>query len=405
MNKFSPLSSEQLNSEIESFISYLDAEEKKCFGIQINQDAKDCQIFAPLLSYNLNNLGDPFTGDGGHLVTFNYEKELVLLVAGLLGLPADEAWGYYTPCSTISNLHGVHLGKRMSEESTLIISEEAHNSFEKAALITRYKKIVKIKTNKYGEISASDFENQIKRCNKEHYTIVFCSGTVAKGCYDDADKLLEILRHLNVDKSRYYLHIDAALGGMITPFLEGNPINLDFSLGEVDSLSVSFHKRLGIPIPGSLFLARKNKIDSLPFLHSELYAEHYSSYDTTIGGSRDGFSPFVTLMKLKKTGYEGMVQRTNLIIKKALWFVSLLNENGVDAWCHKYSPCVVLPAPSNKLIKEYHLPFYSSPEGNFTHIFTMEHVTEKAMEEFLNKYLECTFRSTKGSTKESHLNY
>ncbi|MBV7339949.1 hypothetical protein KFU94_69425 [Chloroflexi bacterium TSY] len=381
---FLQFSSEQLTNEIDSFLDFLEGEQKKCFGIQINQDVSDCQIFAPLLSHTLNNLGDPFTGNGGHLVTFDYERELVELVSFFLNLKSSEAWGYYTSGSTISNLHGVHLGMRSFDEPALVISEEAHNSCEKAATITRCQHVVKVKTDQSGKMLTDDFEEQLKKCPSKNYIFVFCSGTVAKGAYDDADELLKVIHSLGIDKSDYYLHIDAALGGLITPFLSSNPIRLDFRIKEADSLSVSFHKRLGIPIPGSLFIVRKKVLENLP---PSLYAEHYLSHDTTISGSRDGFSPFVTLMKLKRIGYNGMVERTDAVLKKARWFVNLLREQGVDAWRNRYSPCVVLPAPSAQLMKEYHLPLYSSPKGRYTHIFTMEHITEIAMASFLEKYL------------------
>jgi len=388
-------SSCQYSNEIKKIAEYLNNEKHKCFGIQINQDVDDCSDFSPLLSHNLNNLGDPFTGKGGHLVTFNYERELVELVAGYFNIDSSEVWGYYNPGSTYSNLHGVHLGMSKFENPTLIISDEAHNSFVKAARITRCKAVVKIKTDQFGRMCPEDFEKQLRINRTNNYIISFCSGSVTKGAYDDAETLLSVLRNLGIDKSQYYLHLDAALGGMITPFLLENPLRLDFSIDEIDSLSVSFHKRLGIPMPGSLFLARKKTLNTLP---DHPYAEHYSSYDTTLGGSRDGFSPFVTLMKLKKIGYEGMVSRTNHVLEKAKWLCELLRNNDINASCNDYSPCVVLPAPSSALLKEYHLPLYASPEGDYTHIFTMEHVKKNAIYTFLDKYLQSNSSNRVGPT-------
>jgi len=383
--KFESHTKEQLVSEVQRLYQHLEAEKAKCFGIQINQDVNDSQLFAPLLSHNLNNLGDPFTGTGGHLVTFEYEQELVRLVASLLHLNSEDAWGYFTSGSTISNIHGVHLGMKRFADPVLVISEDAHNSFLKAAEITRCKHVIQIKTNRRGEMSVNDFADKIKRSSARNFLIVLCSGTVNKGAYDNADELLGALNVLGIDKERYYLHIDAALGGMITPFLESHPINLDFSLPQADSLAVSFHKRVGIPVPGSLFIARRQTLNSLPECN---YAEHYSSYDTTIAGSRDGLTPFITLMKMKLLGYQGLVKQTRVVLDRAAWCVDLMQKNGVAAWHNRHSPCVVLPAPSRKLLDEYHLPLYKSPDGDYTHVFTMEHVTEQRLTLFVEKYLD-----------------
>lgn len=390
MDALPGLSLDRVQQEVKAFLHFLDQEQHKCFGIQINQDVRDCQMFAPLLSHTLNNLGDPFSGQGGHLVTFDYERELVSLVSSLLHLSSDNSWGYYNPGSTLSNMHGVHLGMRRFEEPTIIISEESHNSFEKAAVVTRCKELVKIKTDLQGRMLPDHLEEQLKALNRKNYIFAFCSGSVTKGAYDNSEELLQVISGCGIEPDDYHLHIDAALGGMVTPFLMGEPIKLDFRILEADSLSVSFHKRLGIPLPGSLFIARKSSLQNLP---PSLYAEHYSSYDTTLGGSRDGLSPFITLMKLKHLGHSEMRKRTQRVIDKAAWLVDLLRQNGVSAWCNSHSPCAVLPAPSPQLAREYHLPRYSAAEGDYTHIFTMEHVSRSGLETFVEKYLLDTARA------------
>ena len=82
-----------------------------------------------------------------------------------------------------------------------------------------------------------------------------------------------------------------------------------------------------------------------------------------------------------------MLERTKSVLEKAKWLVDLFQKKGVLAWSNQYSPCVVLPAPSPDLAKEYHLPLYSSKTGQYTHIFTMEHVSKASIELFVQKYL------------------
>ncbi|WP_340064937.1 pyridoxal-dependent decarboxylase [Ascidiimonas aurantiaca] len=381
------ITKEAYHEELNSFLSYLNNEKSKCLGIQINQDADDCLDFAPFLKHTLNNLGDPFSGKGGHLETFKYERELVSLMAGLLHLSPQNSWGYYTGGSSVSNLQAVHLGvKKLSQDVTLVTSVGAHNSICKAGAITRVKAFKEIETTENGDIDTNAFSHFLEsRNNNEKFIFCFCSGTVAKGAYDNVPELIRILKEKGIKADNCFIHLDAALGGMITPFLENTPLKLDFSIPEIDSLSVSFHKRLGIPVPGSLFLLRKSSFD---FSQSAPFIEDYKSHDTTVPGSRDGLSPFITLMKLKKIGYEGMADRTEKVLKKATSFANRLQEEGIKVIKNPYSPCVYFEAPDDNILKEYHLPLYLHKDGfRYTHIFTMEHVTEEALEVFLSRML------------------
>ena len=148
-------------------------------------------------------------------------------------------------------------------------------------------------------------------------------------------------------------------------------------------MSVSFHKRLGIPIPGSLFIMNKAKFN---IMENVSYVEDYSSFDTTIPGSGDGLSPLITYFKLRNIGFNGMVERTKNVIDKASWFTFLLKMKGIAAFNNENSPCVYFEAPNQEILKEYHLPLYRNSNGlRFTHIFTMEHVTKDALSIFLKK--------------------
>ena len=66
-------------------------------------------------------------------------------------------------------------------------------------------------------------------------------GTTMKGAVDDVAKVRAILDDLAITQS--YLHADAALSGMILPFVE-EPQPFGF-----DSVAISGHKMIGSPIP------------------------------------------------------------------------------------------------------------------------------------------------------------
>ena len=263
------------NEEALSLAKRFDKYVTNCLGIQMNQDVAANAAYYPLLRHCINNLGDPFVGKGGHLTTFNYEKEAVLIMADYLNLPEHDAWGYFTPGSTFSNLHGVHMGmSRFSNEEPILVAAEnaltaitEDYSIPKAAKIVRCKTFITIKVTKSGNMCPTDLLRKLldrENRKNENFVFVFCSGSVAQGAYDDSSALLQSIKNDGVRAENYHLHLDATLGAMITPFLRGHPIPLDFSTEEISSLSVSTHKRMGTSIPASIFLARKQIANSLP---------------------------------------------------------------------------------------------------------------------------------------------
>src|SRR5947208_202730 len=78
-------------------------------------------------------------------------------------------------------------------------------------------------------------------------------GNTMKGAVDDLDGVRSVLHDLAIH--RHYLHADAALSGMILPFVDAPP-PWDFRAG-VDSIAISGHKMIGSPVPCGVALACK----------------------------------------------------------------------------------------------------------------------------------------------------
>lgn len=369
--------------EIQKLDNYFSQERKKCFGLQINQSTSDCSMFARLLKHTLNNLGDPFDGFGGQVHTLGYERELIFLMADYLRISHEEVWGYTTSGSTISNIQAVHLANlKLNNDGILVTSNQAHASIEKSVSLLRVKEMVEIEADLYGKIDLDKFSSYLAKNRDKSFIFCFTSGTVSKGAYDDVNKLIKIIHDHKIPRERYHIHIDAALGGLITPFIDAEDIRADFSIPEVDSIAVSFHKRLGVPFPSSVFLVRKSNLKNIQYS----FVNDYNSLDTTIAGSRDGLSPFIVLTKLKSIGFDNMVLRTKKIISKATFLNNQLMAKGIPTIFNEHSPCVYFKAPHPSVIKEYHLPKYRHANGDvYTHAFTMEHISKNNIVDFVEQ--------------------
>ena len=159
--------------------------------------------------------------------------------------------------------------------------------------------------------------------------IVLNVGTTWKGAYDDVpavNKMLKALgeefpwlwnREVRYDPDRpwlndrrrgFWVHVDGALGAPLLPFVEMaynrglidrmGPV-FDFRNEAVMSIGCSMHKWIGGPWPSGIYMTRA-KYQLLPPDSADLIG----SADTTLGGSRSGFSTMIFWDYFSRMSYE-----------------------------------------------------------------------------------------------------
>ena len=87
--------------------------------------------------------------------------------------------------------------------------------------------------------------------------MVGIAGTTELGLVDDIPEISKIAKSYGV-----YLHVDAALGGFIIPFLNyknNNQLNFDFKCKGVSSITIDPHKMGLAPVPSGGIIFRKKK--------------------------------------------------------------------------------------------------------------------------------------------------
>lgn len=227
---------------------------------------------------------------------------------------------------------------------------------------------------KSGTIKVSDLKKLVEFFVKREYPIyiVLNQGSTWKGAYDNVPKVDKMLKKLGKkypwlwnrklkyddkkfnDKRRgFWLHIDGALGASYLPFLrmaqtKGEPFlaekkvpEFDFSIDSVMSIVCSMHKWIGAPWPGGVYMTRRSFQISPPDT-----AGYIGSPDTTLGGSRNGFSPMLFWKYFAKNGYEENINRAVETEKVAAQFeteiIKLEKElqerfpdDNVDLWIHR----------------------------------------------------------------------
>ena len=203
--------------------------------------------------------------------------------------------------------------------------------------------------------------------------MVLNQGSTWKGAYDNVPEVDKMLKELgqkhpwlwgrnieykvgeetHTDTRRgFWLHIDGALGSTYLPFLrmakeQGKLPNhksipeFDFSIDSVMSIVSSLHKWIGAPWPGGIYMTKRKFQLSPPDT-----AGYIGSPDTTLGGSRNGFSPMLYWKYFARKGYSENITRALQTETVAAQFEAELQklekelqakfpDENVDLWIHR----------------------------------------------------------------------
>ena len=329
----------------------------------------DYSPLLPFLEYSLNNIGDPFHDSNYQSNTHGIEREVITRFAGLMRIDPDEAWGYVTSGGTEGNLYGLYLAREMYPNGIFYFSEETHYSVLKNVRLLNARYIM-IKRQENGEIDYQDLHEMIQVNRDLPVVIIATIGTTMRGAVDDIERITEILRDLAVPD--IYIHADAALSGMILPFVE-DPQPYGFDAG-INSISVSGHKLIGTPLPCGVVLTRRSHVERVGRA-----IECVGIQDTTLSGSRNGLTPLMLWYALEHYGSDGFRALVARMLDTAEYAMEQFNQHGIAAWRHRNSVTVVFPRPAPEVFRKWQI----APEGEVAHIITMPHVTRKMVDELV----------------------
>ncbi len=345
---------------LELLKSEFDALAGRFLGYPTNQNF-DYSALLPFLSYCVNNVGDPFHESNFATNTHDIERDVIRRFSDLLRLPRDQAWGYVTNGGTEGNMYGLFLARELFPEGIVYFSEDTHYSVLKITRVLKTRNIM-IKSQESGEIDYDDLYETV-RINRDVPVIFMANiGTTMKGAVDDVGRVREIFDDLAI--TRRYIHGDAALSGMILPFVD-DPQPHTFADG-FDSMSISGHKLIGAPIPCGVALTRTEYVARIA-----RSIEYVGVMDTTLTGSRNGLTPLMLWLAWERFGTEGFREIVQEMLGVASYAVERFNGLGIPAWRHKNSATVVIPRPPADVIEKWQL----APYQDIAHIITMHHVT------------------------------
>ncbi|HCL6649423.1 TPA: histidine decarboxylase [Raoultella ornithinolytica] len=347
-------------NKLDSFWSY--CVKNQYFNIGYPESADfDYTILERFMRFSINNCGDWGEYCNYLLNSFDFEKEVMEYFAQLFKIPFEESWGYVTNGGTEGNMFGCYLGREIFPNGTLYYSKDTHYSVAKIVKLLRIKSTL-VESQPNGEMDYADLIKKIKRDNEKHPIIFSNIGTTVRGAIDNIAIIQQSISELGIERKDYYLHADAALSGMILPFVD-NPQPFNFADG-IDSIGVSGHKMIGSPIPCGIVVAKKKNVDRI-----SVEIDYISAHDKTISGSRNGHTPLMMWEAIRSHSWEEWRRRIERSLNMAQYAVDRFQSAGIDAWRNKNSITVVFPCPSEAVWKKHCL----ATSGDIAHLIATAH--------------------------------
>ncbi len=272
-------------------------------------------------AYNLfihSNLADPVI----FKETAFFEEDLVHSLSTIY--KPEEPSGFITSGGTESNIISLYIARKIIKcmENVVVAPITVHTSIRKACDLLSLK-LVEVGVDKKYRVNVEELEEAVRK--HKPLAIVVTAGTTDFGSID-------YIREVGEIASRYkiYLHVDAAYGGLLIPFIDGIKDKLLFYEG-VSSISLDFHKNGLAPIPAGLILFRnrvieKNGYYKIPYMPAR--------YQKGLLGTRPGASAAAMWSVWNALGVEGFRSIALRIRELALYLYNRLSREPF------YSPIV-----------------------------------------------------------------
>ncbi len=262
------------------------------------------------------NLGDPELFP----TTKEIEQRYLAFIKQMLNAP-DTAGGLVVSGGTEGNITAMWLAKLLSGKKDIILPASAHFSFKKIASLMDMNLIEVPLTSDF----TMDLSKVKATMNKNTAAVIGIAGSTELGTIDPIAELGELCTDEHI-----FLHVDAAFGGYIIPFLHKLGFSVpkfDFEISGVHSISVDAHKMGYAAIPlGSLIIRNKEWFNKImidaPYIHSKT--------QTGLLGTRSGAPVVAAYAVSQYLGYAGYKKLVKTCMETMQYTEKKLAEIGLS---------------------------------------------------------------------------
>lgn len=323
---------------------------------------------------NPNNIGLHWHPDRSHTEPTEHgfsggqelERKAIKRLIRIAGGQVQSISGYLTSCGTEANLQGLRAGRNYlaaqlfhPEEwpmkTAILMTPLAHYSGYKVAEILGFPDssrperqdrpygISQVGCQPDGSMDINLLNQRVKALaddGTKHILIFATAGTTLIGSVDDIGLIHQARLNWLADwGAKSFLHVDAAFGGFVLPFLSP-PIDFGFDVG-ADAVVIDPHKMGGVGFGCGSFLCHSRYIEyvasSAPYINSEI--------DETISGSRSGSVAAACYAALESNGFSGYQTTVHHCLGLTDYLGSAMQELILD---HRLSGWKVIRGKTNQ---------------------------------------------------------
>ncbi len=322
------------------------------------------------------NLGDP----GIFVGTVELEKKLMKMIGEILHCKTPA--GYICSGGTEANIQGIRAARNIQRgqrrgELNIVIPKTAHFSFEKIGDILG----VEIRRAGVDEDYRVDVAEVEKLIDDSTIALVGIAGTTELGQIDPIVELSKLADERGVE-----LHVDAAFGGLVIPFMN-DPYPFDFQNRGVSSITIDPHKMGMATIPAGGIIFRDER-----YLRALEVETPYLTSKTqfTLTGTRPGTGVASAYAVLKHLGFEGMKKVVNICMKNTRILVEEMRSMGFEPIIEPVMNVASFFTEKAERIRDelYRKKWVISTirEPRAIRFVIMPHVTEEVIKEFISDF-------------------
>ncbi len=326
------------------------------------------------------NLGDPGLFPG----VAELEARTISIMGDLLGCP--DAVGYISTGGTESNIQAIRAARSTSRvrDGNIVVPASAHFSFDKIGDLLNLE-IRKADLDEDLKVDTSSVELLV---DDRTVAVVGIAGTTEFGQVDPIDKLAQIAKDRGI-----HLHVDAAFGGFVLPFLDRD-YRWDFRVAGVSSITIDPHKMGMSTIPaGGLLFRTFRDMNALELDTHYLTVARQAS----LTGTRSGAAAAATYAVMIHLGRSGFRKVVSYCMDLTRHLVAGSKQIGINPVIEPVMNVVALKVKSTSVVRSelikrgWHVSMTREP-NRALRLILMPHITHENIDLFLDD-LEATLKN------------